>query len=172
MSHEHSPPDAVVVPASRAKLAAIFLGSVAFVLLGAWLVRDGWGDDPTTIVVGLASVAFFGFCGVTVAWRLARGTPALVIDQRGIFDNSSGLSVGLIRWDEIAQLKVYRFQDQVFLGVQPKDLDSLLARQPAWKRAAIRANCRLGALPVNIPQVALPMPASELMQQIARYRTI
>jgi hypothetical protein len=84
----------------------------------------------------------------------------------GIFDNASLLGVGFITWNEIAEVGEYRFKNQVFVGIVPKDLDALLARLPAWKGRTIRANVLLGAAPVNIPQVGLPMKASELLEEI------
>lgn len=121
--------------------------------------------------VAVASVAFFGACGAYALFRIARPTPAVVINSQGIVDNASAVSVGFIRWDEIDELREYRFQNQVFLGIVPRDLDAILARQPAWKRSAIRANLRLGAAPVNIPQGVLPMTVTDLLREInVRFR--
>ena len=89
----------------------------------------------------------------------------------GIVDNASALSVGLLRWDEIAELYEYRYKNQVMLGIVPRNLDTLLMKQPAWKRRLLRANVWLGTAPVNIPQVILPMKVSELLREIeTRFR--
>jgi hypothetical protein len=66
------------------------------------------------------------------------------------------IGVGFMSWDSIDGLREYRFKDRVLLGIVPKDLDSLIARQSLWKRWAIRANLSLGCDPVNIPQAMLP----------------
>jgi len=52
----------------------------------------------------------------------------------------------------------------------PRDLDALLAKQPRWKRAAIRANLKMVAAPVNIPQANLGMKISTLLHEIERRR--
>lgn len=121
--------------------------------------------------VGFATVVFFGACGAYALFRIAKPTPAVVINRQGILDNASATGVGFIAWDEIDELREYRFKNQIFLGIVPRDLDALLAKQPAWKRGAIRANLKLGAAPVNIPQVVLPMSVSHLLHEIeARFR--
>jgi hypothetical protein len=156
----------LVVPQSRSKLVALAAGSGAFVVMGAWMLSMVREEGVFIGAIGLASVAFFGACGVSVLSRLVRSTPALVIDHRGIVDDASGVSVGLIRWDEIEELREYLFQGQVWLGIVPRDLDAVLARQPAWKRRIIRRNLRLGAAPVNVPQAMLPMKVADLLREI------
>src|SRR4051812_9551641 len=125
--------DELVVPASRWKLVAAILGSIAFVLLGLWILRRAPRDGVEAAAAGLASIAFFGLCGVYAGWRLVRPRPAVVIDRQGILDNASALSVGLVRWDEVGELYEYRYKNQVMLGIVPRNLDALLMKQPGWK---------------------------------------
>jgi hypothetical protein len=161
----------LVVPASVWKLVALAAGSVAFVLAGAWMVRRP--ENPTDVLAGAAAMLLFGACGIFVIVRIARRAPAVVINDQGILDNASALAAGFIAWDEIEDIREYRFRNQVFLGIFPKQLDAILARQPAWKRQAIRANLALGAAPINIPQVVLPMRVADLLKEIrARFRTL
>ena len=161
----------LVIPASRSKLVAVAIGSALFVALGGWMLSLARQEGLVVGAIGLAAVTFFGVCGAYALSRIARPTPAVVINREGILDNASATAVGFIAWDEIDQLLEYRFQNQVFLGIVPTNLDAILARQPAWKRAAIKANLGLGAAPVNIPQVVLPMTVSNLLSEIeARFR--
>ena len=159
------------MPTSRGKLVAAALGSIAFVAIGGWLVRRAPRDGIEAALAGLAAAVFFGACGLYALWRLVRPRPALVINHRGIVDNASALSVGFLGWDEIAELYEYRYQNQVMLGIVPKNLEALFGKQPAWKRRVLRANLWLGTAPINIPQVILPMKVSELLREIeTRFR--
>jgi len=158
--------DELIVPTSRGKLVAAALGSIAFVAVGGWLLRRAPQDGIEAALAGLAAAVFFCVCGIYALWRLIRPRPALVISRQGIVDNASALSVGLLRWDEIAELYEYRYKNQVMLGIVPRNLDTLLMKQPAWKRRLLRANLWLGTAPVNIPQVILPMKVSELLREI------
>jgi hypothetical protein len=168
-----SPSNELVVPTSRAKLVAMAVGSATFVVTGAWLLSRAAERGPVFAAVGMSAVAFFGLCGIYALFRLARPSPAVVINHRGIVDNASALGVGLVPWENISELREYRFQNQVFLGIIPRDLDQILLKLPGWKRAAIRANLRLGAAPMNIPQATLPMSVSELLREIeVRFRRL
>jgi hypothetical protein len=141
------------------------------VTLGGWLLRRAPHDGFVAPLAGLAAAVFFGACGLYALWRLLRPRPALVINRRGIVDNASALSIGFLSWDDIAELYEYRYQNQVMLGIVPRDLDAVLGKQPAWKRRVLRANLWLGTAPINIPQVILPMKVSELLREIeTRFR--
>jgi len=159
----------LIVPASKTKLLGVVAGACAFVVLSVWLLSRPYPNPiqrTRAQLVAVGAIVFFGACGVYGVTRLLRPTPAVIINDKGIVDNASALSTGFIAWEEIAELREYRFQNQTFLGIYPKRLDALLARQSAWKRHAINANMALGVAPVNIPQVVLPMSAAELMSEI------
>ena len=161
----------IVIPASPRKLLLILAGSLAFVAGGFWMLSVNDEDTLKRTAVGIASIGFFGACGLYAVFRLVKPSPAVVINDRGIVDNASALSTGLTRWDEIEEIREYSYQNQVFLGIYPKDLEAWLAKRPAWKRSAIRANLLLGVAPANIPQVVLPMRVSELLKDIdARFQ--
>ena len=156
----------LVIPVSRMKLVGIFLGASAFVALGVILMMIETRRGLFGKFIGLVTVAFFGAVAVSVLYRMLRPEPAVIINSRGIVDNSSGTSIGFIAWDDIAEVREYRYQNQTFLGIMPKDLDRVLAKLPKWKRAAIRANLGLGAAPINIPQVVLGVKVSDLVREI------
>jgi hypothetical protein len=162
--------DDLVIPGSRLKLVGQFAGGVVFAACG-WYLMFGHGQtDPYERLVGLVTVVFFGAIAVSILFHLVKGGPAVVINADGVVDNSSGVSVGLIPWDHIRDVREYRVQDQVFLSITPKNLDALLKKQPRWKRALMRANLSMGAGPVNIPQAALGVKVSDLIREIEQRR--
>jgi len=160
----------LVIPASRVKLLGQFVGGLVFAALGWYLMFGPDQRDLFERLAGLVTTAFFGAIAVSVLYRLVKGGPAIIINARGIVDNSSGVSVGLIPWDHIGEVREYRVQDQVFLSITPKNLDALLKKQPRWKRAVMRANLSMGAGPVNVPQAALGVKVSDLVREIEQRR--
>ena len=156
----------LVIPASRLKMLGQFVGGLVFTALGVnmmfYPVRYGWWAR----LVGLVTTGFFGAVVLSILYRLVRPVPAITINAQGITDHASGLSVGLIPWDQVGEVREYRVENQVFLGIFPKDLDALIKKQPRWKRSAIRANLKMGAAPVNIPQASLGMRVSDLVREI------
>jgi hypothetical protein len=156
----------LAIPPSRLKLVGTLLGALAFVALGVLMIVVQSRRDVFETLVGLLCVGFFGAVAVSVLKHLLFRGPAVVINSKGIVDNSSGVSVGFIAWDEIEEICEYRFQDQTFLGITLKDVNKVVARQPKWKRSVIRANLKLGAAPVNIPQSVLGVKVSDLVREI------
>lgn len=159
------------IPASRLTLLGQFVGGLVFAGLGVNMMLFPTRHGLFARFIGLVVTAFFGAVSVSILYRVVKGSlvkpaPAIIINAQGIVDNASGVSVGLIPWDQIDEVREYRVQNQVFLGIFPKNLDALLEKQPRWKRAAIRANLSIGAAPVNIPQASLDTNVSELVREI------
>lgn len=138
-----------------------------FVLIGIGLMFDGSVDMVRKVIAAFA-VIFFAACCMYAMFRLVKPRPAVVIDQNGIEDNATAFGVGFLAWHEIAEMREFTSKGQTFLGIVPKDLDALLARQPRWKRAAIRFSLLTGGAPVNIPQTILPTTVSVLLRLIDR----
>jgi hypothetical protein len=133
-----------------------------FGLLAVWLLQDG-ASPP----LGLAALAGLAVCAATLARRLARIRPLVVVDDEGIVDDATTAGVGRVRWDEIAFAQVYEFNGQTMLGMVPRDLDTILERLPEEKRRRVHVNRALGCPPISIPEALLPMTAAELLAMMA-----
>ena len=158
--------DRFEVPLDRWKLLGLCLGALAFVALGVFLIREPGRKGLWAQFMGAVTVAFFGAVGVAVLFRLLRPGPAILIDDDGIVDDASGVSLGRIRWDQVGAIDEYRVDDQAFLSIKVKDVEALIAQQPFWKRRIIRANLRMGAAAVNIPQASLGIKLSDLRREM------
>ena len=89
----------IVFPASRLKAALLFLGSIAFVALSIWLIRNG---HP---IVGWAGAGFFGL-GVPVSILMLRpNTMYLRLTPEG-FEMHSPLRTTFIRWSEVERFEL------------------------------------------------------------------
>jgi hypothetical protein len=156
----------ITVPLSRMKLLGQCLAAVAFVAVGVFLIRVPTRHGVWAQFMGVVTVAFFGGVGAAILFRLLRPGPAIIINADGIYDDASGVSLGLIRWDQVGKIEEYRVEGQAFLSISVKNRDALIATQPFWKRRLIRANLQMGAAAVNIPQAAIDMKLSDLRDEI------
>jgi hypothetical protein len=152
------------------KLLGQCLAALAFVAAGVFLIRFPTRHGLAAQVVGAAAVAFFGAAGVSVLLRLLRPGPAVVIDDAGIIDDASGVSLGRIPWDQVGEIAEYRVNGQAFLNVMLRDQEALIAQRPFWKRRLIRANLRMGAAAVTIPQASVGTRLSDLRREMERLR--
>lgn len=158
--------DRFEVPLDRMKLLGQCLVTLACVAASALLIWIPTRYGLWAQIMGAVGVAFSGAVGAAVLFRLLRPGPAIVIDDDGILDDASGVSLGLIRWDQVGEIDEYRVDDQAFLGIMLKEPDGLIAQQPFWKRRIIRANLQMGAAAVNIPQASVGIKLSDLRREI------
>jgi hypothetical protein len=162
--------ESIIVPAARGKILLLGLGAVLFVIAGVFLVTTDESSlsSPLVRFLGLACVVLFGLASIYLFQRLTSRRPAVEITAQGILDNSSAISVGLLSWDEIEEIVPVEFMGQPMLAIVPRDAGAVLARQPKWKRALLRANARIGAALINIPGNMLPISVEELYEEIVR----
>ncbi len=165
----------IEIPLSKRNLAFMLLGAVGFVVAGLFLLlmptEDGLFADTTAIprLAGLAGVVFFGFIGYLIGRRFFGRRPGLVIDERGITDHSSGVSVGLVEWADIQEMATTRIVTEPFLVLRTAEPEKYIARAPnALIRRAMQANYRMTGSPLNLSARSLPISFEELVELIQR----
>ncbi len=151
-------------------MAFTLIGSAAFVLIGIVMLLDPSllssreALFPLLRIVGLIAVVVFGFFGFLGLRMLTR--PILVIDDAGIHDNTSGMSVGFIPWEQATGFFPTPFQT---VGVT-NDFVSVIWADPGYPmrtagpiaRFLIRSNARFNVPPGVISADVLPMTGEEL----------
>lgn len=113
----------VVIPLAKDKLILLTIGAVVFVALCVWIwsIADSYKPSDQVIVraVGIVGASFFGLCAVWGLIKLFDTRAGLIIDAKGIVDNSSALAAGRVLWDEIESFAVSRSFIVVFV-VHPR----------------------------------------------------
>lgn len=76
----------IEIPLSKTKILMTLLGSITFVGLGLWFLINPpkisnpiFGNPTYILIVGLASILFFGFVAVTIFRKLSDKKPGLII---------------------------------------------------------------------------------------------
>jgi hypothetical protein len=160
----------IIIPLSKSKVALLVLGSVAFVGAGIWI----WSIAETQTLfnplymkgVALASVSFFGLCGIYGCIKIFDRRPGLIIDAEGIVDNSSAVSVGRILWGDVVGLKVSSISGQRFLTIEVVDPQKYVERGGAFKRRLNAAGAKMTGSPINISSNTLGLKLDELVQVV------
>ena len=160
----------IEIPLSKGKLIVILLLSIIFVVMGLWFIinppeiKHSFFDITTIFwVSGVASILFFGFCGVVIIKKLRDKSPGLIIDKTGIIDNSSGIPAGHIPWKDIVQIKSIKVFTQNFLIIIVRHPDIYINRQtkPALRKA-VEFNYKNYGSPISISETALKCNFKEL----------
>ena len=114
----------IEIKLDKRKLIFMIIGSLIFIGLGTWLLIK----TPTTSIslfnnpifikiAGILSILFFGLCLIFLLKKLSDKKPGLIISHTGIHDNSSGISVGNISWNDIIEIRLTKVFNQKFLMI-------------------------------------------------------
>ncbi|WP_345841374.1 STM3941 family protein [Shewanella algae] len=170
--------DEKVIELSKVKIMLIILGAIVFVLLGLWfLSMDAQAiesqkrfNNPVLIYgIGIVSVVFFGLCGLVGIKKLFDSSPGLVISSKGILDNSSGMSAGVIPWKDVAGVGEYQVKKQRFISILLKDPEKYANNGNALRIMANRANIKMCGTPVSISANSLKISYEDLLGAITEY---
>ncbi len=162
--------DIVIFP-SRKKLVLIAVGAFVFIAIGVFIIRKPETFWIVRVLGGYLGVAFFGICLGYAIFRLIKPKPSLVINDEGVFDNASAVGAGMLKWSEIAEVKISSYMGQRFLSIVPNNLEEILQRQSILKRWLMKVNRGLVDSPFNVPETTLPLKLEEVLSLIDTRRS-
>lgn len=169
MSERNAPIKVAINRLKLIKLTVICLVFVAMAVL--FLVKPHWFDAHRLMVrgIGVVALGFFGLCFVVLikVWR--HQGAYLIIDDKGIVDNSVN-GLGRIWWQDIERIwTTYEYGTPlILLGVV--NPNQYIANAPKWRQWLYRYNNGRCGTPVVISAVVLDMGAVELYELLRRYR--
>jgi hypothetical protein len=153
----------VEIALSRTKLAKLLLFSIVFLFLGLWMIiKDPQVSNPvfnSPLVKILASYGstLMGALGIYYfTKKLFDKGPGLVIDEEGIYDNTSAFKFGLIPWSDISEIFERSIQASItskqhFVTIGLVDPDKYISREKnTLKRKLLEANAKSYGSPIHI----------------------
>ena len=160
----------IEIAISKKKLISLFVASFIFVSLGAWFIVSPpkiqnpiFGNPMVVSAVGLLSVLFFGVAGISFFKRLLDKSPGLIISEKGIFDNASGVSAGLIPWTDILSIQETVVQNQRFVNIVVKNPEEYINKHKSIvKRKLAQINYKSFGTVIGIPATGLNCNYDEL----------
>jgi hypothetical protein len=124
-----------VIAFNKGKLFILFGVTGTCAVLGCRTLSIGFAgggaqQDSLLLLrtVGLATVALFGSVALIALRKLLDRSPGLVLDDRGVTDNSSLFPAGFIPWSDIAGVTMRRFKSEHIFYMLLKDPDGYIAR--------------------------------------------
>jgi hypothetical protein len=162
----------IILYPRRSKMFLIALVSLLFVCAGFFILSQS--DEPhipqaLRIIISFLGIGF-GPCFLYALYRIAVRQPALTLSQEGLLDNASGVSAGLVRWEEIERIYTSSLLGQQFVSISVKDPERFLQRMHGFKAKLMRPNIGLVGAPVNLPVTALGITSAELVVLIEGFR--
>lgn len=150
-------------------VGALFI-SLIFVALGLWLViarpdsgNPVLGNPVLIVVIGLASILFFGMGVIVLLRKLNDKKPGLIISNEGVIDNASGVAAGIIPWSDIEEIKAVQVMSQKFLMLIVKDPQQYIRRQTSTiKRKGMELNYKNYGSPISLSAGSLQIGFNDL----------
>ncbi|MEL1245827.1 STM3941 family protein [Flavobacterium sp. DGU11] len=164
----------VVIQLSKGKLALLLIGSIIFVIIGVWILVSGpvssnvLLDNPIVKYgAGIASILFFGFIAVAYIVKLFDTRPGLIIDEKGITDNASGVSAGFIPWGDVRHIYTTQVMNQKFIMIGVNNPEDYINRQAKFlKKKAMNYNFKNYGSPISITPNGLKMDFENLLSAL------
>jgi len=131
----------IEIKSSRTKLILLLSGSLIFIILGIFLTVNH--DKFTSAIfrnvifiriAGIAAMLFFGLCLIILIKSFFTKKFNLIINEKGIIDNSSYVSVGMIFWTDITSIKSINVVSTKFLIINVKDPNKYLNNESGIKK--------------------------------------
>lgn len=157
----------IEIPLSKTKLLFGIAGSILFVVLGFYLfttiAEQETKFNPMFVkVAGLTSVLFFGAAGIYGIIKLFDKSVGLIIDEKGIIDNTNASSIGLIKWADIIEIRTKQVMSTKFLLIFTKNPEGILETVSGMKRKLMAGNMKMYGTPLSITSKTLKYNFSDL----------
>ncbi len=162
----------VTIKLSKAKLIKnTFLTSLFFIAGLLMVVKPFWfikSDNPSMIVVfGYILLAIAGLVLLVYLIKLSDRKPALIIDDEGITDNSSGVAAGKILWSDIRRVSTETVSGQQFIMVEVKNPQQYIkAQKNPLKKSMMTLNHSLYKTPIHITAMGMKVKFDDLYKAV------
>lgn len=162
--------DKVIILLSKRKNILTLTGAGLFVGIGCWMtikpenfVSAIFRNTAIIRIVGVAGFAFFGLCLIFIARKLFDKKPGLIIDQYGITNNTNVISMGLIEWGDIIDVRSVQVMSTRFLVVYTNNPEKYLARvKNKILKCFMKMNYKTYGSPISITSNSLKVKYNDL----------
>ena len=113
----------IKIQLNKIKITLLTIGSVLFVIAGYFML---WS------FIGIVAILFFGATGIYGIIKLFDSKTGLKIDSNGITDNSNATSIGLIKWNDIYQIRSEQIASEKFIMIDLIEPEKVYKK--SWER--------------------------------------
>ncbi|QIY90532.1 STM3941 family protein [Chryseobacterium gallinarum] len=166
----------IEIKGSKTKLTLMLLAALIFVSLGLFFVTNPdkfisaiFKNAFFIRIVGIASILFFGLCLIFLTKSFFTKKINLIINEKGIIDNSSYVSVGMIFWDDITSIERIDVMSTKFLVIYVKDPEKYINIQSNIKKKLLQRNLKTYGSPISISSNTLTCSFNELEKIVLKY---
>jgi hypothetical protein len=167
----------IEIYSSKKKSLLLLIGSIAFVVLGFWLIIEA--DNLTglrvrnpifTRGIGIASILFFGLGVFVGIKRLIKSEIALIIDIKGLNVNPKKSLTEYIKWSDINGFEEIKIQSTRIVIIGVKNPEYWLDKEKSgFRRKLMQLNISNYKSPFNIAASGLDISSDKLIETLNNY---
>ena len=152
-----------IVKLSKIALLTLVILAGAFVWVGINMLES---EMIFYKVVGLFSIMFFGYAALSSLLKIFDTSPGLIIDEHGIYDNSSGNKAGMIPWNDISGISSSSAGMQKYITINVFQPERYIRKMNFPKNIFATLNNVFFESPIHISSSTLQISFDELTQLI------
>ncbi|MGB4811592.1 MAG: STM3941 family protein [Methylophilaceae bacterium] len=170
--------DERIIETSKIKLVLLTIASGVFVALGYWLYTlsdveiatlHRYNNPLFVHGLGLVCMLFFAICGVIGIKKLLEDKPGLIFNRKGIIDNASAVSAGLIPWSDILGFEVMKINHQKIIIVKLINPESYMDANDPIKKWLIKVSHKMNGSPIAFSSNSLKINADAIIALCNEY---
>jgi hypothetical protein len=164
----------IIIEKNKIRMIFLILPSLIFVGLGIWIAFFApelniklLNGEIVKKIIGLLSIGFFGFAGILVTKKLLDNKYGIKISEKGIYDNSSAINAGLIKWDNIERIECRKVMSRKYIKVVVNNPEDYIKKQKNDRiKKMIESNFKIYGSPIHIYTNNLNMRFKDLFELI------
>lgn len=124
----------IEIPLSKVKLITMVVISILFVVMSSYIlfsqrVSIVFNSHLFNTAAGIVGIIFFGMVFITILSKLIKNYPGIIIDKIGITVSSGPGSYGLVKWEDITNIRTVLSSGQKYLLIIVKNPNYYIAMQ-------------------------------------------
>lgn len=158
----------IEIPFSKWKLLLAVAATSLFVVLGVfllfvWSEETGATNSLAKKITGGILILFFGAVSSVGFVKLFSRKSALLINDEGIFDNTTASSFGLIKWENVTGFKIEEMMSRKFLVIEVNNGEEMIEKSKGMVRKTMKMNFSMYLTPYAIPSTVINYKLEELV---------
>ncbi|WP_179315341.1 STM3941 family protein [Winogradskyella undariae] len=163
-----------IIEISKIKIIGLIGLSLIFVFLGIWIAYyapvvkiEILNNTILRKSIGFLSILFFGIMGILISKKLFENKYGIKINDNGIYDNSTAINSGLIKWENIERIEKSKVVNQNFIRIIVNNPNEFIERQTnLLTRKNVETNFKKFGSPIQISANGLKIRFNDLYELI------
>lgn len=131
--------ETVVIKQNQKKQFLLVILGIIMTFAGIFVLITGLKEKLLIdIIIGILGTMFFGACLFFIVNRFIHPIEILIIDDRGITDNSTATSVGFIGWMDIEDIFITSQFMQKFISIKLKEESNILNKNKGLNKGYLK----------------------------------